>query len=49
MSAKYRGAFCEATVKEIVKSVKVKVTLKEGLQVLMLTDENVHGILKVHD
>ncbi|OWF38408.1 AT-rich interactive domain-containing protein 4B-like isoform X2 [Mizuhopecten yessoensis] len=46
VSAKYRGAFCEAKVKKLVKSVKCKVFLKETQSSLIITDDGVKGVLK---
>ncbi|XP_071080254.1 AT-rich interactive domain-containing protein 4B-like [Haliotis cracherodii] len=47
VSAKYRGAFCEAKVKKIVRTVKCKVILKETQTSVLVTDDNVKGTLKV--
>ncbi|KAJ8309489.1 hypothetical protein KUTeg_014363 [Tegillarca granosa] len=47
VSAKYRGAFCEAKVKIIVKKVKCKVLLKESQTSIIVTDEFVKGPLKM--
>lgn len=47
VSAKYRGAFCEAKVKIIVKKVKCKVLLKESQTSIIVTDESVKGPLKM--
>ncbi|XP_064621700.1 AT-rich interactive domain-containing protein 4B-like isoform X2 [Lineus longissimus] len=41
VSAKYRGAFCEAKVKKVVKQVKCKAVIKHTSQVLDITDEHV--------
>ncbi|XP_060068389.1 AT-rich interactive domain-containing protein 4B-like [Ylistrum balloti] len=46
VSAKYRGAFCEAKVKKLVKCVKCKIFLKETQSSLVVTDDGVRGILK---
>ncbi|XP_033735580.1 AT-rich interactive domain-containing protein 4B-like isoform X2 [Pecten maximus] len=46
VSAKYRGAFCEAKVKKLVKCVKCKIFLKETQSSLLVTDDGVKGILK---
>lgn len=47
VSAKYRGAFCEAKVKKLVRSVKCKVVLKDSQIPMMVTDDQLKGILKV--
>ncbi|WAR19113.1 LOW QUALITY PROTEIN: ARI4B-like protein [Mya arenaria] len=47
VSAKYRGAFCEAKVKKIVKSVKCRVYLKETQSTLLVTDEFITGQLLI--
>ncbi|CAE1155260.1 AT-rich interactive domain-containing protein 4A,AT-rich interactive domain-containing protein 4B [Acanthosepion pharaonis] len=47
VSAKYRGAFCEAKVKKIVRSVKCKVFIKETQTSVMVTDDQIQGPLKV--
>ncbi|KAL4238041.1 DNA- binding [Mactra antiquata] len=47
VSAKYRGAFCEAKVKKIVKSVKCRVFLKETQSSLLVTDEFINGNLQL--
>lgn len=48
VSAKYRGAFCEAKVKKIVRSVKCKIYLKETLTSVVVTDDTItKGSLKV--
>ncbi|XP_053407670.1 AT-rich interactive domain-containing protein 4B-like isoform X2 [Mercenaria mercenaria] len=47
VSAKYRGAFCEAKVKKIVKSVKCRVFLKETQSSLLITDEYITGPLQM--
>ncbi|KAK7505528.1 hypothetical protein BaRGS_00003273 [Batillaria attramentaria] len=47
VSAKYRGAFCEAKVKKVIKSVKCKIILKDSQTSIIVTDENITGPLKV--
>ncbi|XP_063426528.1 AT-rich interactive domain-containing protein 4B-like isoform X1 [Mytilus trossulus] len=47
VSAKYRGAFCEAKVKKLVRSVKCKVILKDSQISMMVTDDQLKGILKI--
>lgn len=46
VSAKYRGAFCEATIKIAKKLVKCKVSYSKG-QSAMVTDDYIQGTLKV--
>ena len=41
VSAKYKGAFCEAKVHSVVKQVKVRVTFKNSLGSTNLSDEYV--------
>ncbi|KAK7074649.1 DNA- binding [Halocaridina rubra] len=47
VSAKYKGAFCEAKVHKVVKVVKVKVTFKLGLGSAVVSDDQVKGVLKL--
>lgn len=48
VSAKYRGAFCEAKVKKALKLVKLRVTGKDSQSSIMITDEHiVAGVMKV--
>ncbi|KAJ8929936.1 hypothetical protein NQ314_017328, partial [Rhamnusium bicolor] len=47
VSAKYKGAFCEAKVSKVVRVVKCKVTYKMGLGNATLTDEQIKGTLRV--
>ncbi|KAA0199218.1 hypothetical protein HAZT_HAZT000693 [Hyalella azteca] len=47
VSAKYKGAFCEAKVHKVEKCVKIKVTYKGGLGSHVVSDEQVKGLLKV--
>lgn len=47
VSAKYKGAFCEAKVSKVVRLVKCKVTYKMGLGTATLTDEQIKGTLRV--
>ncbi|XP_026478135.1 AT-rich interactive domain-containing protein 4B-like [Ctenocephalides felis] len=47
VSAKYKGAFCEAKVRKVVRNIKCKVTFKQGLGSLTVTDEQIKGILRV--
>lgn len=47
VSAKYRGAFCEAKIKTVKRLVKVKVTLKQDSSTQMVQDDQVKGPLRV--
>ncbi|CAI5653673.1 LOW QUALITY PROTEIN: AT-rich interactive domain-containing protein 4B [Oreochromis niloticus] len=47
VSAKYRGAFCEAKIKTAKRLVKAKVTFKTDLSTAEVHDENIKGPLKV--
>ncbi|CAH1792792.1 unnamed protein product [Owenia fusiformis] len=47
VSAKYKGAFCEAKIKKVVRQVKCKVVLKEGNMSVMVTDEHIKGPLRL--
>ncbi|XP_005742501.1 AT-rich interactive domain-containing protein 4B isoform X2 [Pundamilia nyererei] len=47
VSAKYRGAFCEAKIKTAKRLVKAKVTFKTDLTTAEVHDENIKGPLKV--
>lgn len=47
VSAKYKGAFCEAKVRKVVRSVKCKVTFKLGLGTAIITDDQIRGTLRV--
>lgn len=47
VSAKYKGAFCEAKVSKVVRIVKCKVTYKMGLGTATVSDEQVKGTLRV--
>ena len=40
VSAKYRGAFCEAKVRKVVKQVKAKVSMRRALQVVAAAMSN---------
>ncbi|TRY72004.1 hypothetical protein TCAL_05405 [Tigriopus californicus] len=44
VSAKYKGAFCEAKVRSVVKQVKCRVTFSAGLGITTLSDEYVQVI-----
>ncbi|RZC38979.1 AT-rich interactive domain-containing protein 4B, partial [Asbolus verrucosus] len=47
VSAKYKGAFCEAKVSKVVRIVKCKVTYKMGLGTASVSDEQIKGTLRV--
>ncbi|XP_069807328.1 AT-rich interactive domain-containing protein 4A [Dendropsophus ebraccatus] len=47
VSAKYRGAFCEAKIKTVKRLVKVKVTLKQDSSTQLVQDDQVKGPLRV--
>ncbi|XP_061389883.1 mucin-2 [Musca vetustissima] len=41
VSAKYKGAFCEAKVSEVVRNIKVKVAYKQGLGSGVVSDDDI--------
>ena len=45
VSAKFKGAFCEATIKKIKKLVKCKVVFKTGLGSIVVNSERIEGDL----
>ncbi|XP_056088619.1 AT-rich interactive domain-containing protein 4B isoform X3 [Rhinichthys klamathensis goyatoka] len=47
VSAKYRGAFCEAKIKTAKRLVKAKVTFKPDASTAVVHDEHIRGLLKV--
>ncbi|XP_060119148.1 AT-rich interactive domain-containing protein 4A [Heteronotia binoei] len=47
VSAKYRGAFCEAKIKTVKRLVKVKVVLKQDNSMQLVQDDQVKGPLRV--
>lgn len=47
VSAKYKGAFCEAKIKKVVRLVKCRVTFKQGLGTSTVTDDQIKGNLRV--
>jgi Ras-related protein Rab-1A len=47
VSAKYKGAFCEAKIRKIVRVVKCKVTFKSGFGGATLSDDHIKGTLRV--
>lgn len=48
MSAKYKGAFCEARIKKVQKSVKCKVTFKHGNGTFTINDDLIKGTLRLN-
>uniref|UniRef100_A0A8C3FCQ4 AT-rich interaction domain 4B n=1 Tax=Chrysemys picta bellii TaxID=8478 RepID=A0A8C3FCQ4_CHRPI len=47
VSAKYRGAFCEAKIKTAKRLVKVKVTFRHDSSTVEVQDDHIKGSLKV--
>ncbi|KAL1378896.1 hypothetical protein pipiens_015290, partial [Culex pipiens pipiens] len=48
VSAKYKGAFCEAKVRKVVRNIKCKVAYKQtGLGSGVVSDEQIKGALRV--
>lgn len=47
VSAKYKGAFCEAKIKKVNRVVKCKVTFKNNLGSFMITDDQIKGSLRI--
>lgn len=48
VSAKYKGAFCEAKVSKVVRNIKVKVAYKHGLGSGIVSDDAIKsGLLRV--
>ncbi|XP_050308409.1 AT-rich interactive domain-containing protein 4B isoform X2 [Anthonomus grandis grandis] len=47
VSAKYKGAFCEAKVSKVERVVKCKVTFKTGLGAATVSDNEIKGTLRV--
>ncbi|KAG5336525.1 ARI4B protein, partial [Acromyrmex charruanus] len=48
VSAKYKGAFCEAKIRKVVRSVKCRVTYKpQGLGTATVADDQIRGTLRV--
>ncbi|KAL6440112.1 hypothetical protein ACFW04_003019 [Cataglyphis niger] len=48
VSAKYKGAFCEAKIRKVVRLVKCRVTYKpQGLGTATLSDDQIKGTLRV--
>ncbi|XP_023209385.1 AT-rich interactive domain-containing protein 4B-like [Centruroides sculpturatus] len=48
VSARYKGAFCEAKVKKVNRSVKCKVIFANNLGTLVLPDDQIRGTLRVN-
>ena len=44
VSAKYKGAFCEAKVRSVIKEVKCRITFKGGLGSCTLSDDAIRPI-----
>ncbi|XP_067119797.1 AT-rich interactive domain-containing protein 4A-like isoform X2 [Centruroides vittatus] len=47
VSAKYKGAFCEAKIKKVNRMVKCKITFKNNQGNVILTDDQLRGTLRV--
>ena len=47
VSAKYKGAFCEAKIKKITRSVKCKITAKNSSHSFTVDDQLITGTLRV--
>lgn len=47
VSAKYKGAFCEAKIKKVTRLVKCRVTFKNNGGSVIVTDDNIKGSLRV--
>ncbi|CAB3249158.1 unnamed protein product [Arctia plantaginis] len=47
VSAKYKGAFCEAKIKKVVRNIKCKVTVKAGGGTITVNDDVIKGNLRV--
>ncbi|GAB6031800.1 hypothetical protein CHUAL_010202 [Chamberlinius hualienensis] len=47
VSAKYKGAFCEAKIKKVTRSVKCKLTFKNNVGTAIVTDDQIRGTLRV--
>lgn len=43
VSAKYKGAFCEAKVSKVVRNIKVKVAYKQGLGTGVVSEDDIKG------
>ncbi|XP_064490019.1 AT-rich interactive domain-containing protein 4A-like isoform X2 [Ornithodoros turicata] len=47
VSAKYRGAFCEAKIKKVQRMVKCRVTFKNNQGTHLVPDDHIRGDLKI--
>lgn len=47
VSAKYKGAFCEARIQKVERLVKCRVTFKNNLGTAIVIDDNIKGNLRV--
>lgn len=47
VSAKYKGAFCEAKVRKVVRNIKCKVAYKQGQPSGTVSDDQIKGTLRV--
>jgi hypothetical protein len=47
VSAKYKGAFCEARIQKVQRLVKCRVTFRNSLGAAVITDDNIKGALRV--
>lgn len=47
VSAKYKGAFCEAKVRKVERNIKCKVAYKQGLGTATVQDDLIKGQLRV--
>lgn len=47
VSAKYKGAFCEARIQKVQRLVKCRVTFRNSLGSAVITDDNIKGTLRV--
>lgn len=47
VSAKYKGAFCEAKIKKVNRMVKCKITFKNNQGNVIVTDDQLRGTLRV--
>ncbi|XP_014218610.1 AT-rich interactive domain-containing protein 4B isoform X2 [Copidosoma floridanum] len=47
VSAKYKGAFCEAKIKKVQRCIKCRVTYKQGLGTATITDDQIKGQIRI--
>ncbi|GBP50560.1 AT-rich interactive domain-containing protein 4B [Eumeta japonica] len=47
VSAKYKGAFCEAKIKKVVRNIKCKVSFKSGGGITIVSEDIIKGPLRV--